>query len=238
MDFINKILKLVHKLIFKIRSTILAPISIYCFHQVSKEFDPSSMWELDWISIEKFKQIVCDLKKDSIFISLVDAQKHLRHDIVRKKNYVVLTCDDGYYSLREILPWLLEQRIPITLFINPINTDGKHYREKKGERYLTILEIRQFIKISNGLISIGMHGIEHKDVSTMEHNQFLQFLALSVDETKNIGKGSFIPFWAYTWGRHNQMTDNILLNYGIIPVCLDGKKNFNNKNLIHREILK
>lgn len=69
----------------------------------------------------------------------------------------------------------------------------------------------------------------------MSEKEFIDFVSKSIATTSKI-KG-FIPFGAYTWGRHTAMTDRILQANNIIPVLMDGMKNYSNANIIHRELL-
>ena len=119
----------------------LQPIRVFCFHQVSDEFEPNTMKPCDWMRTEAFKDTILKLRRDYAFISLQEATKHLKHDSFRRKRYAVLTADDGWASMKNILPWLAEQGIPLTLFLNPSYLDGKHFREKTTEKYMTINEI-------------------------------------------------------------------------------------------------
>ena len=48
------------KKIIKLR---LQPIVVLCFHQVSDEYNPLTMWKCDWTKTKQFKQNVLELKK-------------------------------------------------------------------------------------------------------------------------------------------------------------------------------
>ena len=142
----------------------LQPIRVFCLHHVCAKFDVESMNACDWMEIEEFKQHVAALQKNGVkFISLKDAYHHICEDKVRCKKYAVLTFDDGYASLKEILPWLEKQMIPATLFINGKYLDGKSYRKNPKERYLTSVKYRFkylfyliiFSKSSLGCLHIG-----------------------------------------------------------------------------------
>ena len=98
----------------------LQPIRVFCFHQVSDEYAPLTMWEEDWTQTELFKRNIQNLKERGYtFISLPEAYFKLKNDSFRREKYAVLTADDGFKSMLNILPWLIEQRIPVTLFVNP-----------------------------------------------------------------------------------------------------------------------
>lgn len=210
----------------------LQPIRVFCLHHVCESFDAESMREGDWMALEDFKQKVLDMQHSGMeFISLSEAQRKCKMEYVRWKRYAVLTFDDGYASLKEVLPWLKGQGIPVTLFINPDYAAGKAYRESPKEQYLTPEDLAELD------VEIGMHGFQHLDVTKMSEDEFREFVEQSYQQSSIINQQSFIPFWAYTWGRHNVMTDRVLRDKGIIPVYVDGMKNYNDATCIHRELL-
>lgn len=214
----------------------LQPIHVFCLHHVCEHFDAESMHEGDWMALDEFKQKVLAMQQSGVeFISLSEAQRSCKmerlHDYIRWQMYAVLTFDDGYASLKEVLPWLSEQGIPATLFINPDYAAGKAYRESPKEQYLTPEELAALE------VEIGMHGLQHLDVTKMNEDEFREFVESSFHHSINSSLKHFIPFWAYTWGRHNSMTDRVLKEKGITPVYIDGMKNYNDASYIHRELL-
>lgn len=212
----------------------LRPIRVFCFHQVSDVFEPETMYECDWMQTEAFKAKILGLKNHYTFISLQDAHSHIANNKIRMKQYAVLTADDGWASLKNVIPWLAEQGIPVTLFLNPAYSDGKHFREKETERYLTEQDLEQFAKTCTN-ISFGMHGWDHTDVSKQNECDFRNNIEQSVKALNRYG--NFVSFFAYPWGRHNTMNDNLLKEFGLVPVLMDGMKNCNDTSVIHREIL-
>ena len=211
----------------------LQPIRVFCFHHVCDTFDESTMYHGDWLSIDDFKQSVYNLRNDGYsFLSLSEAHEKLTHDLFRSHKYAVLTADDGYASLKGILPWLEQQRIPVTLFINGKYLDGKSYRDNPTEQYLNQEELFQ---LSSPLFEIGSHGWEHDDAVQMTQKEFVQ----SIDSNIRLlsGHPCYIPFHAYTWGRHSATTDKILMQMQLTPILMDGMKNYNDEQFIHRELL-
>lgn len=220
----------VRRKLLKIR---LHPIRVFCFHQVSDEFDPDTMLECDWITTDAFKRIVLSLKEKYSFISLQEAYRHIDNDRFRMEHYAVLTADDGWASMKNILPWLAEQQIPITLFLNPLYMDGEHFRERQTERFLTEEDVKRITERYPN-VSIGMHGWEHINVTKQNENDFRENVELSIQALK--GFESFVPFFAYPWGRYNRMNKMVLREFGLIPVLMDGKKNYDDASSIHREL--
>ena len=225
-EFWNKIMRRLAKL-------RLQPIRVFCLHHVCAEFDAESMNECDWMHIEEFKQKVLAMQHDGVvFISLVEAYRHICSDWIRNEKYAVLTFDDGYASLKEILPWLEAQQIPAMLFINGKYLDGKSYREYPKEQYLTKKEL---FALTSPLINIGSHGWEHVRATEQTEEEFMQSMELNIAILRKHPR--YIPFHAYTWGKHTATNDKQLVKIHIIPVLIDGMTNVNDKDVIHRELL-
>ena len=223
---------LAHKISNRWKKIRLQPIHVFCFHHVAAVFDASSMNKGDWMSADKFKSKVMEMKQNGIeFINLSQAYHHIYKDLFRSKRYAVITFDDGYASLKEILPWLAVQHIPVVLFLNGKYIDGHSYRKNPKEQYLTKEEL---FCLTTPLIEIGSHGWEHTDASNMGENEFADYINRNVQLLKRHPR--FVPFHAYTWGRHTEKTDEYLKLMKITPVYMDGMKNYNDSCVIHREI--
>ena len=213
----------------------LQPIRVLCFHQVSETFDDNTMYEQDWISTSDFQDIVYRFQeKGYTFISITDAFDKLKQDTFRCKKYVVLTADDGWASLKNILPWLNEQHLPVTLFLNPAFFDGKHYRIKKGERYLTADEVAHLAE-QYPLLTIGSHGWEHVSAPQLSEVEFNENIDKSVEALSKLP--NYIPYFAYTWGWHTIETDRMLIKKDMVIVNMKGRKNYQSHYAIDREEL-
>lgn len=211
----------------------LQPIRVFCFHHVCAEYDVDSMNLGDWMQIEKFKTTVKAMQQDGVeFISLKDAYCHVCADWIRFTKYAVLTFDDGYTSLKEILPWLEKQHIPAALFVNGKYLDGKSYRKNPKEQYLTKDEL---FTMYSPFIEIGSHGWDHTDALKQEAADFAESIERNVQVLS--AHPRYIPFHAYTWGRHTDASDRVLSEHQIVPVLIDGVKNYKDKHVIHRELL-
>lgn len=225
---------LVHRIKRKWMKIRLQPIRVYCLHHVCAVFDVESMNACDWMQIDEFKSKVQAMQLDGVeFILLTDAYSHISKDWFRCRKYAILAFDDGYASLKEILPWLEEQRIPATLFINGNYLDGKSYRKSQKEKYLAHDEL---FTLTSPLIEIGSHGWEHIRATDQTENEFDGSIEMNI---KLLSKHPrYIPFHAYTYGAHSEWTDAVLQKYALLPVFVDGVKNYNDKSVIHRELLK
>lgn len=217
----------------------LQPIQVFCLHHVCERYDAESMHEGDWMALDEFKQKVLTMQQSGVqFTSLSDAHRIISNQqlaiSIRFKRYAVLTFDDGYASLKEVLPWLHEQHIPATLFINGKYLDGVSYRENPNEKYLTKQDLEKIAQ-EYPQITIGNHGWEHAEAWKMDESTSVESVQKNVDCLSILP--NYIPFWAYTWGHYGKFIHRELRKRNIIPVFVDGAANYNDASCVHRELL-
>ena len=238
---------LIKKICRRIRGVFVKPIRVFCFHQVSDEYDPLVSAVTDWTSSEQFKKNILKIKKKYNFITLEEAHKRLCEKRIRFKKYAVLTADDGYLSVLSIIPWLEEQRVPITLFVNTKYLDKKSWGEV-NERVAKehnpdvdmlsevcpklFLSKDQLFEMCSPFVTIGLHGHEHFDATKLPQADFRR----NVEMCQNVLRlhPRYVPFYAYTWGNHNASTDKILYEMGLIPVIVSGSYNCMGGKVIDR----
>lgn len=226
--------QVIAKILRKWMKMRLQPIRVYCFHQTSDTFNESTMYPGDWTQIEQFKRNILRLKERYTFISLQEAHYKLTHDSIRSKKYAVLTADDGWASLKNIFPWLNEQQIPVTLFVNPAYLKGEETRENGMNGLLTWDELQELL-VQYPNISIASHGWNHTLVKDMDIDTFCH---RTIDSHQFLSqRAEYIPFYAYPCGVHSKATDTKLDEQGILPVYIDGKMNYRYDGGIHRELL-
>ena len=235
---------ILHKINNRWKKLRLQPIRVFCIHQVTDTFDANSIWPCDWIQTDVFKQKVIELQKQYTFISLPEAQEYLRKDWFRCKKYAVMTADDGFASMKEIVPWLVEQNIPITLFINPIVWDGKTIAQnikglplcnkKDGAKgvYLLLDDLKA---LQSPLVTFGYHGYEHIDESKESYEMFVANFEKC--KVAMVDLQDVIPFYAHTNGLATKENDMFLKSINITPVFISGVKNYNQEGRIDRELL-
>ena len=215
----------------KLIKLFLQPIRAFCLHHVCEQFDAEAMYPCDWMALDEFKKKIIALRSQGYqFISLTSAYEHLKNDWFRRKKYAVLTFDDGYKSLKEVLPWLEEEMIPVTLFINGKYLDGISYRETPEEQYLTYDEL---FALTSPLIEIGHHGWEHKSVKEMSQEELVDSLQKNIEILSSHPR--YIPFWAYTYGQYTDQTNFLLRNNKLILVKVSGGQNFHLQEAVDRE---
>lgn len=211
----------------------LQPIRVFCFHQVSDVFDSTTMWECDWTQTEQFKKNIEVLQTRYTFISLEEARGHMLNDIFRFRKYAVLTSDDGWASLVNIVPWILEQKIPLMMFVNPAYMLGLDIRENGMDKLLKQDEVYRLVTLGKPYLQIASHGWDHRLCT----EQSLGAFALNVDRSMDVivDMNGDTRFFAYPCGYHTRELDLLLQSKSIIPVYCDGNQNYNDANVIHRE---
>ena len=220
------------KITKRIDKLLLHPIEVFVFHAVSDHFDPALNKQVDWSSTTDFQNRIQAYKQQYTFISIDQAYHHLQHDKIRHKKLAVLTCDDGFSSILNILPFLEKEQVPVTLFINPKYLDGISCRANYAlaPRYITH---EQLFALNSPLVTVGMHGYEHLDALAQTPEEFTDSVDKCINELS--AHPHYTPYFAYTWGNHNDTTDNILTEKGIIPVLCDGTANYRYRGGISRK---
>jgi peptidoglycan/xylan/chitin deacetylase (PgdA/CDA1 family) len=241
----NGILSKLRRRFLKLR---LQPIRVLCFHQVSESFDPLIYCKPDWISLADFKgKINSFLQQGYKFISLEEAYHHIRRDFIRTRKYVVLTADDGLKCQLELIPWLEENNIPLTMFLNVETLTGDKCGEpmmqyfnivsKEQERAHSILyaTANNIAAVQSSILSFGLHGIDHRGATSMTYEEYRSNIIECKTYLNKIV--STVPFYAYTYGIRTKEYDDILHENNFIPVYMDGRVNYNNSYCVHREIM-
>lgn len=223
------------------------PIRVLVFHHVSDERDTLVCQEPDWTQLDQFKRNIEYLSQDHTFISLAEAHNMLQHDWFRFRNYAVLTTDDGLASVQNVLPWLEEKKIPLTLFVNtrymecdklkPIHQKWLHElapdADVKAIAKRMYLSKEQIFAMTSPNIEIGLHGHEHLDARAISEAEFEQ----NIEQCEKLlhSHPCYVSAYAYPWGRSTDASLQYLQEHGIVPVVVDGSKNYVWKGYISRE---
>lgn len=224
----------------------LQPIRVFCIHHVSDAYDAATMWEEDWTNTDVLMNFIKDLRQNGYtFITLPEAHVKMTKDKFRKAKYAVLTADDGFKSLINIVPWLIVQEIPITLFLNPkyIIEDGigenvqarldKTRCAKGSEIYLRKSDLDN---VKSPLVTIAYHGYEHLDEWKMDERAFVQNVE-QCERALKVFPLKVIPYYAHAYGHAREENDCILTNKKLTPVYVSGGANYNDPTRIDRELI-
>lgn len=212
----------------------LQPIRVFCFHQVSEVFDANTMFKCDHMSYEQFKSKILTLRKQYTFISLTDAYNYISNDKIRTKKYAVLTMDDAGNCILQLMPWLVELHIPITLFIPPAFVLGEVSNHRCGCS-LTLAELKHLLNNYPSYITLGNHSYDHVMVKGNSLESFHESVISAESFLSQFPQS--VPFVAYPGGYHTSKSDELLLSMHKVPVYLDAMRNYNDGHVIHRELL-
>ena len=241
-----RIKDIISKLDRKLMRLRLRPVRVFCFHGLCETDDINP----DSIPTSFLKETIQQLLNSGYkFISLKEAHDHIKNDKIRRNRYAVLTADDGLKCQLEVLLWLEEKSIPITLSLNVLSLSNKvcglpyrkwyHIEDKDTERqyaeqlYISESELQE---IKSNLVTFALHGVNHDEPST----------EISIDDFKRdveacmqkfSSSKHYVPSSAYKYGKHNRNTDEVLRQYSITPILVDGEMNYNDVSCIHRESL-
>lgn len=131
---------------------------------------------------------------------------------------VALTFDDGYRRLHRAAAAIVRKyAFPATVFLNtgrvgevvPVRSDPSigHY---PGEEFLLWKEVAELVK---GGWTIGSHGIDHYDLTTVSGPEIeRQVMESKVEIETRLGRPC--RHFAYTWGRHNETVRTVISNCG------------------------
>jgi peptidoglycan/xylan/chitin deacetylase (PgdA/CDA1 family) len=203
--------------------------------------------EEDWTQLDQFKRNIEKLQERYTFISLNEAHEKLSHDKLRFRHYAVLTTDDGLSSVLNIIPWLEEKKIPLTLFVNTRYMEGdkiKPIHQKwlhelapdADERAIAkkmYLSKEQLYALDSPNIEIGMHGHRHMYVPSATEEQFEEELNICMEKLK--AHPRFIRAYAYPWGDETIESLQYMWKIGVVPVVLNGEGNYKYERYIDRE---
>lgn len=238
--------EIVNKIMRKLMRLRLQPIHVYCFHHVSDYFDTTYMWEKDWTDLDILKQFLLLQQEQVTFITLHEAQEMLKHDLFRFRKYAVLTADDGFKSLLNVIPWLIDKKIPITLFINPQyvfeDTIGPNVQERlelmntQKSSDDIYLKYKDILALNSRLISFGYHGYAHLDEAVIDTATFKDNIIRCMEAMRDTIP-NVTAFYAHPHGRTKPHNDEILGKLGIVPVYISGTANYKNLHYIDRELL-
>ena len=158
----------------------LQPIRVLCIHEVS-EVDENSP---DWIPTAYFKRTILEMQSQGYkFISLKEAYEHIRSDeLIRIRKYAVLTADDGLRCHLEMLPWLEQHTVPITLCLNVLSLKqticGLPYKQ-----WYNIVDKEEENHNNEEIDQIEQDSIDEKNEKEQKESQIDE---INQEENKNI----------------------------------------------------
>jgi peptidoglycan/xylan/chitin deacetylase (PgdA/CDA1 family) len=118
------------------------------------------------------------------------------------KKAAVLTFDDALVSISEnVFTHLQQQAIPMTIFViaGLIGRESNFSKRPAGQmrRHLDLEQLKMLLK--TGLVEVGAHGYNHRDLSQLEGDELGQEIGPAKDRLEeSLGVG--VPYFSYPWG--------------------------------------
>jgi peptidoglycan/xylan/chitin deacetylase (PgdA/CDA1 family) len=156
------------------------------------------------LRLQSFSRQLQWLKRMGVhFISLRNLAGWLDGKQTVPERSAVLTFDDAYSSVAEHgFPILQQHDIPFCVFViaGLIGKESTLYAHRGGSprRHLDTEELRSLI--DTGLVEIGVHGYEHRDLTTCDAAQRVREIAEAKQALEDIFQQE-MPYFAYPFGR-------------------------------------
>lgn len=179
----------------------LGSVTILCYHALDSHNKYS-------VGILQFKKQIQMLTRTHTFISLDEYTSGKR--LSPKKNYAVLTFDDGYKNILEVREFLNKLHITPTLFVlsDPQKAD-RHELDHKGQ----LLSWEDIKSLQNDGWIIGSHGATHADFARLSTKELIKeiYESKKVIEEKT---GRSVAYFAYPKGIVNPLVKRIVKDAG------------------------
>ena len=97
------------------------------------------------------------------------------------------------------------------------------------------LSKKQIFELSSSYIEIGLHGHEHLNAQKISEDAFEQ----NIEECKQqlCDHPQYVAVYAYPWGKGTKASMRYLKEQSIVPVVVDGNKNYVWTGYISRECI-
>jgi len=168
-------------------------VNALCYHSISSSVDKYAT------SFTQFKKQILRIFSHADFISIKDIKNILGGGRIKKWN-VLLTIDDGYQDVIQIIPLLKKLNIPVILFVLSDLSNANREEIANNHQLLTIEEIKKLHKLG---WTIGCHSATHADLSSL-NNQLLEHEIINSKKSLEKKLGFKVESFAYPKGIFNK----------------------------------
>ena len=167
------------------------------------------------------------------FIHMSDFQAWLEGEKKIPRQAAVLTFDDALISIyKHAFPFLKQQAIPFTIFVIAgligCESNFSKRRPEQSQRHLDAEQLTTLIK--SGLVEIGAHSHNHRNLTHIEGDELWQELRPAKDlleKTFNVQ----VPYLAYPWGNTNSVVVQKVKDAGYQLAFTTQKKKISSRNI-------
>lgn len=198
-------------------------ISVYCYHSFANDTWPYS------IKPPEFKKQIKRLIHDGYnFKSIDDLSMHITGKKLLLGKIAVITIDDGYENVHDIVDFMLKNSIPGAFFIL---AHPEHVDRSEIDNTYKLLSMQQIKKLSKMGFTIGFHGSTHKNLTTLNTSELNAEISLG-KKTLEKKLGHKIVHFAYPKGRFNQKVIKHIRRSGFETAFAMGDINVHQKDNI------
>ena len=201
---------------FKENSTV--PIAVLFYHRVANEHP--NPWT---ISESEFETQMVWIKENFDVISLAEVQKRIRNG--NSTPAVSITFDDGYAeNCSFALPFMIEQRIPVTYFVTTYHTThGKPFpHDVELKQPLAPNSIESLRALVNAGVEIGAHTRTHLDLGQCSDRDVIYDEVIAATRELESMLDFSIRYFAFPFGQTknlNPFVFELLQDHGFSGVC-------------------
>jgi len=175
--------------------------SVLCFHSISNMNDRYT------INKNQFSKIIGKISKNSAFI---DVESALNNNCI--KSSVLITFDDGYKDIFDIVPLIQKYKIKPLLFVL---TNPEKVNRSELDNNISLLNISEIKKLLRLGFDIGCHTKTHPDLTMISKKQ----LEAEINDAKKELEqklGISIKYFAYPKGKYNDEIVKIVKRAGYL----------------------
>lgn len=200
------------------RAAGTVPIMVLLYHRVAN-VHPNS-WTIDW---DRFRYQIEWLQQHFEIVSLAEAQRRIAAG-TNSKPTACITFDDGYAeNCEKAIPWLIEQRLPVTYFVASDNVlAGRPFpHDVQRQCPLAPNSADEIIAMSEQGIEIGAHTRSHADLGNVTTEDLIDEIVGSKNDLEAL-LDKPVRYFAFPYGLHQHMTQTgfrIAYNAGFAGVC-------------------
>ncbi|HZZ98448.1 MAG TPA: polysaccharide deacetylase family protein [Candidatus Saccharimonadia bacterium] len=168
-------------------------VVVLCYHSISND------WRFG-VSLEAFTQQMEYLNQNYDFLSLQDLRAFLDGKKKLHRQSVVITFDDGYADIVQVVPLLKKHAVQPTVFLlgDPAKANRAEMDTAKG-----LLTTAQILLLKKAGWKFGSHSMTHPDFGKLSEKNLQKEV---VDSRSKLARelGSEMQYFAYPKGRYSK----------------------------------
>lgn len=179
------------------------PIMSLLYHRVADT--EANDWTIQW---KRFRYQMQYLQEHFDVVTLAEAQRRIASGN-NSRPTVCVTFDDGYAeNCDRAIPWLIEQKIPVTYFVTTDNVlSGRPFpHDAERRRPLAPNTVDQIEAMSQAGIEIGAHSRSHANLGAVTSLEDLTYEIAGSKHDLEAMLDKPVRYFAFPYGLHQNMT--------------------------------